>query len=74
MARDKTIQGRAEPAQRRQAGNPAEPGQPWQHPEQRQPGFKAPQPFSLRSAQMHLLVKIGAREESLCRYSGIVII
>ena len=74
VARDKAVQGRAQPTQGRQACNPAEPNQPGQNVQQGQPRFKSTQPLSFRSTHVHFLVEIGAREGRLCRYCGVVII
>jgi hypothetical protein len=71
---DKAVHGRAEPAQRREACDSAEPDQLGQYNEQGQPRFKSPQPRSFGSAHVHFPVKLGAREGGLCRHCWLVII
>src|SRR5437879_3544333 len=74
MARDEGVYGWAEPTQRSQACDPAEPNQLRQNTQQGQPSFKSTQPLSFRGAHVHFPVEVGAREGSLRRHRRVVII
>jgi hypothetical protein len=74
MPRDKPVHGRAKPAQRRQACDPAEPGQFRQDGQQSQPRFKSSKPLSFGGAYMHFTVKLGSREGGLRRHCRVAVV